>query len=63
MPRRDSPMSDGPSQTVLDELLRTARRRARADARVVPLADLRRQVARMPSARRFEAALRSWDRF
>ncbi len=44
--------------TLLDDLLVAARRRSRADARVTPLADLRRDVARLPVARRFEAALR-----
>ena len=45
--------------TVLDDLLAVARRRSRADARVTPLAELRRDVGRLPAARRFEAALRS----
>ncbi len=48
--------------TVLDELLAAARRRSRADARSTPLAQLRRDVARMPTARRFEAVLRTSDR-
>ena len=48
--------------SVLDELLAAARRRSRRDARIVPLADLRREVARLPQARRFEAALRGADR-
>ena len=48
--------------TVLDELLVAARGRSRADARIAPLADLRREVGRMPEARRFEAALRTADR-
>ncbi len=49
-------------ETVLDELLEAARRRSRADARVTPLSELRRDVGRLPAARRFEAALRSADR-
>ena len=48
--------------SVLDELLAAARRRSRADARVAPLAELRREVGRMAPARRFEAMLRSADR-
>ena len=48
--------------TLLDALLDAARRRSRADARAVPLSELRREVARMPSARRFEAALRAAGR-
>ncbi|MEO5985611.1 MAG: tryptophan synthase subunit beta [Candidatus Limnocylindria bacterium] len=48
--------------TVLDDLLAAARRRSRADARITPLAELRREVGRLPAARRFEAALRSSDR-
>jgi tryptophan synthase beta chain len=44
--------------TVLDELLAAAGRRARGDARLTPLAELRRRVAAMPPAPRFEAALR-----
>src|SRR5688572_31783824 len=48
--------------TLLDSLLAAARRRSRANARVVPLADLRRDVSRMPQARRFEAILRTADR-
>ncbi len=48
--------------TVLDDLLAAARRRSRADARIVPLSDLRRQVSRMPPARRLEATLRAADR-
>ncbi|MBA3587422.1 MAG: indole-3-glycerol-phosphate synthase TrpC, partial [Chloroflexi bacterium] len=47
---------------VLDELLAAARQRSRADARVAPLAELRREVSRLPTARRFEATLRSADR-
>ncbi|HYI65430.1 MAG TPA: tryptophan synthase subunit beta [Candidatus Limnocylindrales bacterium] len=48
--------------TVLDELLTAARRRSRADARIAPLAELRREASRLPPARRFEATLRSADR-
>jgi tryptophan synthase beta subunit len=48
--------------TILDELLGAARRRSRADARVSPLGELRREVARMPVARPFEATLRGADR-
>ncbi len=48
--------------TLLDSLLAAARRRSRANARVVPLAELRREVSRMPRARRFEAILRTADR-
>jgi len=48
--------------TLLDSLLDAARRRSRADARVVPLAELRREVARMATARRFEAMLRAANR-
>jgi tryptophan synthase beta chain len=44
--------------TVLDELVAASARRSRHDARIVPLRELRRQVARMPAAGRFEAALR-----
>ena len=50
------------SASVLDELLAAARQRSRADARVAPLAELRREVRRLPTARRFEATLRSADR-
>jgi len=48
--------------TVLDRLLAEARRRSRADARVVPLAELRRDVGRLPPARRLEARLRYGER-
>ena len=48
--------------TVLDDLLAAARRRSRADARIAPLRELRREVGRMPPARRFEATLRTADR-
>ena len=48
--------------TVLDLLLAGARRRSRADARIVPLAELRRDVGRLPPARRFEARLRYGER-
>ena len=48
--------------TILDDLLAAARRRSHADARILPLADLRRDVGRLPAARRFEATLRTADR-
>ena len=48
--------------TVLDDLLAAARRRSRADARISPLSELRREVGRMPPARRFEHTLRAADR-
>jgi tryptophan synthase beta subunit len=48
--------------SVLDRLLADARRRARADARTIPLGDLRREVGRLPEARRFEATLRGATR-
>jgi tryptophan synthase beta chain len=44
--------------TVLAPLLSASHARLRHDRRVVPLRDLRRQVAAMPVAPRFEAALR-----
>jgi tryptophan synthase beta chain len=44
--------------SVLASLLDASRARLRHDARVTPLRDLRRQVAAMPVAPRFEAALR-----
>jgi tryptophan synthase beta subunit len=47
---------------LLDSLLAAARRRSRANARVVPLAELRREVSRVPQARPFEAILRTADR-
>ncbi|MDQ3345862.1 MAG: hypothetical protein M3473_06145, partial [Chloroflexota bacterium] len=50
------------TDSVLDELLAAARRRSRGDARIASLAELRREVGRMPAARRFEASLRSADR-
>ncbi|MCV0402959.1 MAG: tryptophan synthase subunit beta [Chloroflexi bacterium] len=50
------------TQTLLDELLVAARRRARADARITPLRELRREVERLPPARRFEATLRRAER-
>ena len=62
MPRPVSPMPDDARANVLDALLASARRRSRADASVVPLRELRREVARMPDARRFEATLRGSDR-
>jgi len=49
-------------RSILDDLLASARRRSRADARIAPLAELRREVGRLPAARRFEAALRRADR-
>ena len=48
--------------SVLAPLLEAARARARHDARITPIAELRRQVAAMPAAPRFEAALRYADR-
>ena len=48
--------------SVLGPLLGAAARRVRQDARVTPLAELRRQVAVMPPAPRFESALRHADR-
>ena len=51
-------MPDG----LLDTLIAEAARRSRARARVTPLSALRRDVARLPTARRFEAALRQSDR-
>ena len=48
--------------TVLEPLLDAARGRARHDARVTPLAELRRQVSVMAPAPRFEAVLRHADR-
>jgi len=48
--------------SVLDELLAAARRRSRSDARIAPLTELRREVGRMPPARRFEASLRAAER-
>ena len=48
--------------TVLDELLAASRVRARRDARLVPLRELRREVGTMPPARRFEATVRYGDR-
>jgi tryptophan synthase beta chain len=48
--------------SVLDPLLAASRARARRDARVTPLRELRRQVATMPPAPRFEAALRYAER-
>ena len=47
--------------TLLADLLDASRRRMRADRRVTPLSELRRQVATMPPAPRFEAALRYAD--
>jgi len=48
--------------SILDELLAASRVRARRDARLAPLRELRREVASMPPARRFEAAIRYADR-
>ena len=48
--------------SVLRSLLVAARHRARRDRRVTPLGELRRQVATMPPAPRFEAALRYAER-
>ncbi|HYI21001.1 MAG TPA: tryptophan synthase subunit beta [Candidatus Limnocylindrales bacterium] len=48
---------------VLEQLVEASRRRAATDARETPLNDLQRQVARMPTARRFEAALRYSPQF
>ena len=50
------------SSTVLDQLVRGARARSRRAASLLPLRELRQQVLRLPSARRFEAALRYGDR-
>ncbi len=49
------------TRNVLDELLAASRERARHDARIVPMRELRREVNALPSARRFEAALRYAD--
>ncbi|HET6548110.1 MAG TPA: hypothetical protein VFG79_06640, partial [Solirubrobacter sp.] len=48
--------------SVLEPLVAAAERRARADARIVPLRELRDDVRRMPPAPRFAAALRYGDR-
>jgi tryptophan synthase beta chain len=48
--------------TLLGDLLDASRRRVGADRGVTPFAELRRQVAAMPPAPRFEAALRYADR-
>jgi tryptophan synthase beta subunit len=48
--------------SLLERLLADARRRSRADARTIPLGELRREVTRLPEARRFEATLRGADR-
>ena len=47
---------------MLDDLLAAARRRSRADARITPLSELRREVGRLPPARRLEATLRTATR-
>ncbi len=47
--------------SLLNELLEQSRLRARREARVTPLAELRRRVAAMPPAPRFEVALRYAD--
>ncbi len=48
--------------SVVAELLAASRARARHDARIVPLRELRREVNALPPARRFEAKLRYGDR-
>ncbi len=48
--------------SVLDELVAAARRRSRSDARLTPSREVQRDVARLPRARRFEAAIRGGDR-
>ena len=48
--------------TILDDLLIAARQRSRADARIAPLRELRREVNRMAPARRLEATLRAANR-
>ena len=48
--------------SVLEPLVAAAEHRARADARIVPLRELRDDVRRMPPAPRFGAALRYADR-
>ena len=48
--------------SVMTPLLEASRARARHDARVTPLSELRRRAAAMPPAPRFEAALRYADR-
>ncbi|HEX2766573.1 MAG TPA: tryptophan synthase subunit beta [Candidatus Limnocylindria bacterium] len=50
----------GPS--VLDGLLAASRRRFRAERRILPFVELRREVGRLPAARPFESALRHGDR-
>ncbi|MBI2782273.1 MAG: tryptophan synthase subunit beta, partial [Chloroflexi bacterium] len=47
---------------MLDELIASSRERARRDAKLVSLRDLKRTVAGLPVAPRFEAALRYADR-
>ncbi len=48
--------------SVLDELLAAARLRVAADRRAASLSTLRRDALRLPTARRFEAAIRAGDR-
>ena len=60
--RRRHRRRTGGRVSVLEPLLAASRARARRDARVTPLRELRRQVATMPPAPRFEAALRYADR-
>jgi tryptophan synthase beta subunit len=55
-------MPDTMPPTTLDRLLDAARARSRSDARIIPLAELRREVRRLPPGRRYEATLRSADR-
>ncbi len=55
-------MSGPRGVSVLEGLAAASRARARRDARLVPLADLRRTVRRLPPAPRLEAALRYADR-
>ena len=50
------------TRTVLDDLLAASRSRAAHDTRIVPLRELRSEVATLPSSRRFEAAIRYADR-
>ena len=61
-PRRSSRTPEPMPSSVLDDLLAAAHRRSRADARISSLSELRREVGRMPPARRFEATLRTADR-
>src|SRR6188508_864531 len=61
-PRRSSRTPEPMPSSVLDDLLAAAHRRSRADARISSLSEVRREVGRMPPARRFESALRTADR-